>query len=61
MTLSNEMYDLARAAIYWWTAKRPQSWSSDQHHDNPTINCADDVERELAVAVANLPRNGHIK
>lgn len=61
MALSNEMYDLARTAIYWWTSKRPIGWTSDQHHENPTINCVSDVERDLALSVANLPRNGHLK
>lgn len=41
-----------RAAIRWWEARRPVSWSKGRHAVNPKVNCSSDAEAELAMAVA---------
>jgi len=39
-------------AITWWGSKRPLTFSRDDHHSNPTVNCTSDAEKWLARAVS---------
>ncbi len=49
-----------QAALAWWEALRPVSWTLRQHLDNPTINAGSKVEKALATAVAKAVEAGAI-
>ena len=43
---------LEAAAFTWWLGRRPDGWDATAHHGNPTINCIDIREHDLALALA---------
>lgn len=48
--------ELSEVAVEWWIAHRPLDYSEADHFDNPTVNCVGDIERRLAMSVADLLR-----
>lgn len=48
---------VAEEAHKWWLAKRPLSFTRDEHLANPTINCVGAYERALAGAVAQYDQS----
>lgn len=42
---------LAEALRGWWEARRPVSWTEDQHRSCPHVNLATDAEEALATAL----------
>lgn len=48
-----ELQNLELAAIMWWRSHRPVIWTEAQHLETPMINCPNDGDKALAMAVAN--------
>jgi hypothetical protein len=44
--------NVEQAAQRWWGSKRPLAWDNAKHTANPTINCTNEWEKALAIAVA---------
>lgn len=42
---------LEEALRGWWEARRPVSWTEDQHRSCPHVNLATDAEKALATAL----------
>jgi hypothetical protein len=47
------LHAVAKAAVAWWTQRRPRGWSLEQHLADPLVNCEGSHERRLAEAVSN--------
>lgn len=49
--------ELSEAATEWWLSLRPLDYDEAEHFANPTINCANDSERGVALALVALLRS----
>ena len=49
--------ELSEAAYEWWSCLRPVDWAEAEHIAEPTVNCANDRERDLALALVALLRS----
>ena len=49
---------LAEALRGWWEARRPVSWTEDQHRSCPHVNHATDAEEALATALLRDQEEG---
>lgn len=41
-----------KESVKWWESKRPLEWMLETHLENPTVNCASEAEKNLAIEVA---------
>ena len=48
------MTALEKAAMKWWKLKRPLAYTESQHIKNPTINCRNWPESNLAAEVSRM-------
>lgn len=49
--------EIVYMAINWFEGRRPLDYSYCDHWDNPMVNCANDLEKDLARAVAAFEEN----
>lgn len=49
---AEEVLDIVEAAIKWWEAKCPYDHTQREHLSDPTANCVNHVEEQLAKTVA---------
>ena len=49
---------VGNAAVRWWASKRPARMSKNLHMQNPTVNCATEEEKSLALFVVELLHRG---
>lgn len=50
------MEDIVKAAIAWFSTKRPLEFTLEEHLDNPRINTVTDAEKLLGYAVGEYLR-----
>lgn len=54
--MSDTTDEIVRAAVLWWEAHRPLSFTLEEHLEHCTVNTCYEPEKNLARAVANAVR-----